>query len=82
MAHLPFTAAYYKKGKACHRLGTGTKNYYIAKNTENNIMKKLVTLLVMALFASQAMAQINMKDSTVQVVAYWEKGDKYTYDVN
>ena len=74
MAHLPFTTAYYKKGKACHHLGTGIKNYYIAKNTENNIMKKLVTLLVMALFASQAMAQINMKDSTVQVVAYWEKG--------
>ena len=81
MAHLPFTAAYYIKGKACHRLGTGIKNYYIAKNTENNIMKKLVTLLVMALFASQAMAQINMKDSTVQVVAYWEKGDKYNYSL-
>ena len=82
MAHLPFTIAYYNKCSACHRLGTGIKNYYIAKNTENNIMKKLVTLLVMALFASQAMAQINLQDSTVQVVAYWEKGDKYTYDVN
>jgi hypothetical protein len=56
-----------QKGKACHRLGTGIKNYYIAKNTENNIMKKLVTLLVMALFASQAMAQINMKIWCIQL---------------
>ena len=44
-------------------------------------MKKLVSLLVMALFASQAMAQINMKDSTVQVVAYWKKGEKYNYSL-
>lgn len=42
-------------------------------------MKKLFALLIMVLFASQAMAQLNLKDSTVQVVAYWEKGDKYNY---
>ena len=44
-------------------------------------MKKLFALLIMALFASQAMAQLNLKDSTVQVVAYWEKGEKYNYSL-
>ena len=44
-------------------------------------MKKLFTLLIMVLFASQAMAQLNFKDSTVQVVAYWEKGDKYNFSL-
>ena len=43
-------------------------------------MKRLLFLCLCLASAMQAFAQINMKDSTAQVVAYWNKGDKYTYD--
>ena len=43
-------------------------------------MKRVLFLCLCLVSAMQAFAQINMKDSTAQVVAYWNKGDKYTYD--
>ena len=42
-------------------------------------MKRLLFLCLCLASAMQAFAQINMKDSTAQVVAYWNKGDKYTF---
>lgn len=45
-------------------------------------MKKLFTLLVGCLSLSPLMAQINMEDSTVQTIAYWDKGQKQNYHIN
>lgn len=44
-------------------------------------MKRLISLFAAILFALQAFAQINLQDSTVQVVGYWDKGDKYNYEL-
>lgn len=43
-------------------------------------MKKMFILCFCLMTAFQAFAQINLKDSTAQVVAYWSKGDKYCYN--
>lgn len=44
-------------------------------------MKKLVSLFAVVLFAVQAFAQINLQDSTIQVIGYWAVGDKYNYEL-
>lgn len=43
-------------------------------------MKKLTILLFFSLLCTGIQAQIMLKDSTVQVIGYWELGDKYEYD--
>lgn len=43
-------------------------------------MKKRVLLSAVALVASVAASAQMMPDSTVQIVAYWSKGDKISYD--
>jgi len=42
-------------------------------------MKRIIILLLEVLAFFPSYAQINMQDSTVQVVAYWEKGEKLSY---
>lgn len=42
-------------------------------------MKRIATLLLSICSSVLAMAQM-MPDSTVQIVAYWDKGDKFSYD--
>lgn len=43
-------------------------------------MKRLVFFSVLVALCSVLKAQINMNDSTVQVVAYWSLGDKYDFE--
>ncbi|MBR4882714.1 MAG: hypothetical protein IKU18_02425, partial [Bacteroidales bacterium] len=43
-------------------------------------MKKMFILCLCLMTAFQAFAQINLKDSTAQVVAYWSKGERYCYN--
>lgn len=43
-------------------------------------MKRFLLIIATLLAYLPAFSQINLKDSTVQVVAYWQKGDKYFYD--
>ncbi|MBE6225205.1 MAG: hypothetical protein E7122_08330 [Bacteroidales bacterium] len=43
-------------------------------------MKRFLLIIAMVLAYLPAFSQINLKDSTVQVVAYWQKGEKYFYD--
>ena len=45
-------------------------------------MKHFLLSIVTILVCLPAYSQINLKDSTVQVVAYWAKGDKYNYSMN
>lgn len=42
-------------------------------------MKRIIFLFLGVLVFLPSYAQINMQDSTVQVVAYWEKGEKMSY---
>ncbi len=42
-------------------------------------MKKIISLFIGFLVIFSSYAQIDMKDSTVQIVAYWEKGEKMSY---
>lgn len=42
-------------------------------------MKRILLAIYAILVCFPAFSQINLKDSTVQVVAYWEKGEKYNY---
>ena len=42
-------------------------------------MKRIIFLFLGVLAFLPSYAQINMQDSTVQVVAYWEKGEKMSY---
>lgn len=44
-------------------------------------MKRLVSLFAAVLFAVQAFSQINLQDSTVQVIGYWSVGDKYNFEL-
>ena len=44
-------------------------------------MKILITITI-AFLPFFLLAQIDSKDSTVQVVAYWELGEEYIYEVN
>ena len=45
------------------------------------IMKKLLGLGIIILGSSNLFSQISIKDSTVQVIGYWSKYDKQSYDV-
>ncbi|WP_029901803.1 hypothetical protein [Prevotella sp. 10(H)] len=44
-------------------------------------MKKILTLSFLFSFCISLSAQINLNDSTVQTVAYWDKGDVYEYQI-
>ncbi|NOG58237.1 MAG: hypothetical protein HND54_10930 [Bacteroidetes bacterium] len=44
-------------------------------------MNKLITI-ILCLFCSYSFGQINMEDSTAQVIAYWSIGDKQSYSVS
>lgn len=46
-------------------------------------MKKIIlALLGFTLFASSTFAQINAKDSTVQIIGFWSKNDKQSFSVS
>ena len=45
------------------------------------IMKKLLVFGIIFLISSNLFSQISIKDSTVQVIGYWSKYDKQSYDV-
>lgn len=45
-------------------------------------MKKLLLTTFIMLIALSAFAQINMEDSTVQVIGYWDKNEKQTYQIS
>ncbi len=45
-------------------------------------MKHFILSIASILLCLPAFSQINLKDSTVQVVAYWEKGDKYNFSMS
>ena len=44
-------------------------------------MKKLIVFGIIILISSNLFSQISIKDSTVQVIGYWSKYDKQSYDV-
>ena len=44
-------------------------------------MKKLILLFLLAIVSGQVSAQIDMLDSTVQVVSYWKMGETQEYHV-
>lgn len=44
-------------------------------------MKKLLVFGIIFLISSNLFSQISIKDSTVQVIGYWSKYDKQSYDV-
>lgn len=44
------------------------------------LMKNLFILCFCLMNAFQVSAQLNLKDSTAQIVAYWNKGEKYCYN--
>ena len=45
------------------------------------IIKKLLVFGIIILISSNLFSQISIKDSTVQVIGYWSKYDKQSYDV-
>jgi hypothetical protein len=45
-------------------------------------MKKIFTIIILSLFIANAFGQINMEDSTAQVIGYWNIGDKESYNVS
>jgi hypothetical protein len=45
------------------------------------IMKKLLVFGIIFLISSNLFSQVSIKDSTVQVIGYWSKYDKQSYDV-
>lgn len=45
-------------------------------------MNKIFTTIIIFLFISNAFGQINMKDSTAQVIGYWSIGDKQGYKIS
>jgi hypothetical protein len=45
-------------------------------------MNKIFTTIIISLFISNAFGQINMKDSTAQVIGYWNIGDKESYNIS
>jgi hypothetical protein len=44
-------------------------------------MKKFTVLSLLSLFIMPLFAQINMADSSVQVISYWDKGEKQNYAI-
>jgi len=44
-------------------------------------MKQLIVTLFISIIATNLPAQINMNDSTVQVIGYWDKNEKQSYSV-
>lgn len=44
-------------------------------------MKKIVLLLFATIITGVITAQINLKDSTVQAIGYWDKNEKQTYSI-
>jgi len=44
-------------------------------------MKKFTVLSLLSLFIIPLFAQINMADSSVQVISYWDKGEKQNYAI-
>jgi hypothetical protein len=45
-------------------------------------MNKLLVIAIVSLFSTTIFGQINEKDSTVQVVAYWSKLEKQSYNIS
>ena len=48
----------------------------------NTFMNKTIFLLLMLVLSFTANAQINMADSTVQVIGYWSIDDTQSYQVS
>lgn len=44
-------------------------------------MKQFLTILFFILFNTTTFAQINLKDSTVQAIGYWDKNEKQSYTI-
>jgi hypothetical protein len=44
-------------------------------------MKKFTVFILLSLFIMPLFAQINMADSSVQVISYWDKGEKQNYAI-
>ena len=44
-------------------------------------MKQFLTILVVILFNATSFAQINLKDSSVQAIGYWDKNEKQSYTI-
>jgi len=49
---------------------------------ENFLKKRILTILVFLTTGIMVFGQINMADSTVQVITYWDKGEKQNYIVS
>lgn len=45
-------------------------------------MKKILPVILLLIVGSSAFAQINMEDSTVQVITYWDKGEQQNYTIS
>lgn len=46
-----------------------------------NHLKTLTLITISLLISTNVFSQINMADSTVQVIGYWDKNEKYSYTV-
>lgn len=52
------------------------------RSTNDTVMKKGLLTVLLLLVGLTSFAQIDMADSTVQVVPYWNKGSKLTYIIS
>ena len=72
-------------------MDTDNTIYFIKRNnpdlfiyfypSKNRRMKKLSVLIFLLLSSATIFGQINPEDSTVQVIAYWDKGETHNYKV-
>lgn len=56
--------------------------YPFVTTPKNSKMNKLFTTIILSLFVANVSGQINMEDSTAQVIGYWNIGDKESYNVS
>ncbi len=59
----------------------GKKPIRITTHNYNTPMKKLGTVLLI-LLSTAAFGQINLADSTAQIIAYWNVGEKQSYSIS
>jgi len=45
-------------------------------------MIKVIVAIFLTVFSTRAFAQINLNDSTAQVISYWNLGDSYSYSIS
>ena len=74
MVYVPTT--YHILSSSCHFYAS---SYYIRMFIHQDTMKKITFIIICVLATAAAYAQAP-KDSTVNIIAYWNAGEKYAYE--